>query len=134
MAGTTVNRTNRDEGILILRKKMSHKEKEKMKKRMWLVKYYMHGKKRKDHKFMEYNEEKYPRSEMDKAGESSRKDVSASRRYQARGCYKITDEMRGIPAVNMSKRLVSCSCGKKRREHRRGHRIVVSGRRRGACS
>jgi len=40
------------------------------------------------------DEEKYPRSEMDKAGESSRKDVSASRRYQARGCYKITDEMR----------------------------------------
>lgn len=64
--------------------------------------------KKKGSKFMEYNEEKYPRSEMDKAGESSRKDVSAGRRYQqARGCYKITDEMRGIPAVNMSKRLVS---------------------------
>jgi hypothetical protein len=45
---------------------------------------------------------------MYEAGESSRKDVSASRRYQqARGCYKITDEMRGIPAVNMSKRLIS---------------------------
>jgi hypothetical protein len=77
---------------------------------MWLVRYYMHGKKGEDQKFMEYNcrnEEKYPRSEvkeMDKAGESSRKDVSAIRQHQqARGCSKITGETRSDPAVNMSK-------------------------------
>lgn len=64
----------------------------------------MHGKKGKDQRFMEYNEEKYPRSEMDKAGESSRKGVSASRRYRE---ASLLQNKRRDERYSGSKRLVS---------------------------